>query len=138
MHIRSLDDAKRVMKVAFGFQLVRTVDEVVSEFAHKVHVSADDTQQNRLKRLSVADTHPKSIIATTTVFDRNPDVVAEALFRANGLCENCKKPAPFNRSTDGSPYLEVHHVVPLANGGEDAIENAIALCPNCHREKHYG
>ncbi|MEY8786001.1 HNH endonuclease [Citrobacter freundii] len=22
--------------------------------------------------------------------------------------------------------------------GEDSVENAIALCPNCHREAHYG
>jgi len=26
----------------------------------------------------------------------------------------------------------------LANGGSDTIENTIALCPNCHREFHYG
>ncbi|MEY0334745.1 HNH endonuclease [Providencia rettgeri] len=32
----------------------------------------------------------------------------------------------------------MHHVEWLANGGEDSVENAIALCPNCHREAHYG
>ncbi|HDR7378766.1 TPA: HNH endonuclease [Bacillus toyonensis] len=39
---------------------------------------------------------------------------------------------------DGTPYLEVHHVVPLATGGEDSVENAVALCQNCHRKAHYG
>ena len=39
---------------------------------------------------------------------------------------------------DGTPYLEVHHKIPLAKDGEDTIENAEALCPNCHREKHFG
>jgi len=34
--------------------------------------------------------------------------------------------------------LEVHHKVPLAEGGDDTVENAIALCPNCHRHAHYG
>ncbi|MGX5612966.1 HNH endonuclease [Bacillus toyonensis] len=34
--------------------------------------------------------------------------------------------------------MEVHHVVPLAQGGEDSIENAIGICPNCHRKAHYG
>lgn len=72
------------------------------------------------------------------VFNRNPDVVAEVLTRANGKCEGCSKPAPFKRKKDNSPYLEVHHKIPLAKDGEDKVENAIALCPNCHREKHHG
>lgn len=46
-------------------------------------------------------------------------------------------PAPFKRES-GSPFLEAHHVRRLADGGEDTIENAVALCPNCHRELHYG
>nr|WP_275041241.1 HNH endonuclease signature motif containing protein [Halomonas meridiana] len=46
--------------------------------------------------------------------------------------------APFNRKSDGSPYLEVHHRKPLAEGGDDTVANAIALCPNCHRAAHYG
>ncbi|SFB88291.1 HNH endonuclease [Marinospirillum celere] len=56
--------------------------------------------------------------------------------RENG--QACGTPAPFNRKSDGTPYLEVHHKTPLALGGEDTVENAIALCPNCHRKAHYG
>ena len=33
-------------------------------------------------------------------------------------------------------YLECHHVKLLARGGEDIIDNAVALCPNCHRKMH--
>lgn len=60
------------------------------------------------------------------------------MLRANGYCEGCENPAPFIRPSDGTPYLEVHHIVPLAEDGEDTVENAIALCPNCHREVHFG
>ncbi|MBC8673865.1 HNH endonuclease [Aeromonas hydrophila] len=49
-----------------------------------------------------------------------------------------KHKAPFNRVSDGTPYLEVHHIQPLANGGEDTIQNTMALCPNCHRKRHFG
>lgn len=73
-----------------------------------------------------------------TVFKRNPDVVAEVLIRAKGKCESCGKPAPFKRRKDDKPYLEVHHKVFLSNGGDDTVENAEALCPNCHKEKHFG
>lgn len=81
------------------------------------------------------------------VYPRNPDVVAEVLDRAKGFCECCKKPAPFNRKEKqnkdnpeykSEPYLEVHHKIFLSQGGGDTVENAEALCPNCHREKHYG
>lgn len=54
---------------------------------------------------------------------------------ANGKCDLCKQPAPFNKK-DGSPYLETHHVVWLADGGADSIDNTVALCPNCHRKMH--
>ena len=37
---------------------------------------------------------------------------------------------------NGEPYLETHHIVWLSEGGEDSIENTVALCPNCHRKMH--
>lgn len=79
-----------------------------------------------------------SVVMPTRVFDRNPDVIAEVLHQARGICGGCGKPAPFQRKSTGRPYLEVHHVLPLAQGGHDTVANAIALCPNCHREQHYG
>jgi 5-methylcytosine-specific restriction protein A len=65
-------------------------------------------------------------------------VVAERLEIANGKCEKCGNPAPFIRDKDKTPYLEVHHKIQLSKGGWDELENTEALCPNCHREKHYG
>ena len=69
--------------------------------------------------------------------DAHKDVV-EALNRANGICESCDSPAPFLRAKDQTPFLEVHHWVPLSEGGEDTVENAGAICPNCHRKEHFG
>ena len=80
----------------------------------------------------------KKVVVLSTVFERDPDVVAETLFRSNGICGRCMKPAPFNRKKDGRPYLEVHHLIPLSKGGSDELSNVIALCPNCHRESHFG
>jgi len=34
--------------------------------------------------------------------------------------------------------LEIHHLKRLADGGSDKITNTIAVCPDCHRELHYG
>jgi len=44
--------------------------------------------------------------------------------------------APFISKT-GIPYLEIHHVKRLSDDGSDTPENAVALCPNCHRALHY-
>jgi 5-methylcytosine-specific restriction protein A len=71
------------------------------------------------------------------VYNRDPKVVAFVEERAQGKCELCRSAAPFNRP-DGTPFLEVHHVIPISEGGEDTPENTAALCPNCHRACHYG
>ncbi|WP_350022514.1 HNH endonuclease [Turicibacter sanguinis] len=88
-------------------------------------------------RISKSDT-PEIITVVSKVYKRNPEVVVATLRRANGYCEKCGCEAPFIRKSDNTPYLEVHHVVPLSEGGDDNLENTIALCPNCHRELHLG
>ena len=72
-----------------------------------------------------------------TVVGRDPEVQRWILQCSDGRCELCGEPAPFNRS-NGSPFLEIHHVRRLADGGADIPDNAVALCPNCHREAHHG
>lgn len=69
-------------------------------------------------------------------FVRDPRVHAYVLQVANGSCEYCCEPAPFLTALD-EPYLEVHHVTPLSIGGPDTVDNAVALCPNCHRRAHH-
>lgn len=39
---------------------------------------------------------------------------------------------------DNTPYLEPHHILRLADEGPDHPDTIAALCPNCHREIHYG
>lgn len=40
----------------------------------------------------------------------------------------------YDEDKKGQPFLEVHHIHYLSNGGNDTIDNVIALCPNCHRK----
>jgi 5-methylcytosine-specific restriction protein A len=114
------------------------VQEVSTQFDKAVERSLSETTEQRRKRLLKAPKKPSRVPMVILGYVRNPDVVAEVTMRANGKCEACKEKAPFLRRKDGSPYLEVHHIRTLADGGDDTVENAIALCPNCHREKHYG
>lgn len=66
---------------------------------------------------------------------RDPRVRAAVLSRAGGRCEYCGEEGFLKE--DGSRYLETHHVIALANDGEDRLTNVIALCPNDHRKAHF-
>lgn len=112
--------------------------EIRVKLERSVRSALLDSPATRRTRLRSAPTIPSRVEVLTTVFWRNPDVIAEVLLRAAGVCEICGNPAPFNRKSDGTPYLEVHHRITLASGGEDTVDNAVATCPNCHRREHYG
>ena len=66
---------------------------------------------------------------------RCAEVKAWVRLEANGICEACGKEAPFITEKNGA-FLEVHHVVQLSDEGPDTVDNAIAVCPNCHRKLH--
>lgn len=80
---------------------------------------------------------PRRVSRSSDQFERNPRVKAWVLDNAQGKCEFCGSDAPF-KDDYGFPFLEVHHIVPLANDGRDEVDNAVALCPNCHRRCHHG
>lgn len=107
--------------------------EPIAQFEHEVEA----LRKSIPKEAPTGNTAPAKIVSASTQFARDPRVVAWVLNAANGRCECCGKDAPFAR-IDGSPYLEVHHLKRLADGGTDRVSNAIALCPNCHRELHFG
>lgn len=113
-------------------------DEINQDIELEISNSLNISQESRALRLQAAQKHPDPIQILSKGFKRNADVIVVVLLRANGHCENCGKEAPFKRAKDGTPYLEVHHKVMLSQGGEDTVENAIATCPNCHRELHFG
>jgi 5-methylcytosine-specific restriction protein A len=78
---------------------------------------------------------PQQVQVFSASFYRDPRVKAWVLNNAKGVCEGCKTQAPFS-TIYGDPYLEVHHIRPLSEGGADTIFNSVALCPNCHRRCH--
>ncbi len=113
-------------------------DVLTAELQEQVTKARADSPENRRQRLETAPKKPSVVQVTRAEFRRNSDVVVEVMIRANGVCEECGCNAPFFRSSDGTPYLEIHHILPLSEGGDDTVENALALCPNCHCKKHFG
>jgi len=108
----------------------QTSNSIDFQFAVEKHV-----QENIALPSGVSKPQKNSVVVSR--FIRSAEVAAWVLKSSNGLCESCNDESPFYKE-DGSPFLEVHHLRRLTDGGSDTITNAIAICPNCHREFHYG
>ena len=70
-------------------------------------------------------------------YQRSESVRVYVLRRAKGVCECCDIEAPF-KTKQGRPYLEPHHIRRISDGGPDDPRWVAAVCPNCHKEVHYG
>lgn len=117
-------------------QLEEDFDKEVAEIISKRGISPNFRHYGNLKKLKKKE----SVTRTVLYQVRDPQVVADALRLAKGVCQGCgaDKNSLFERASDGLVYLEVHHIDFLSEGGRDTLDNAIALCPTCHRLMHYG
>lgn len=137
--VRGLKPLKNV-----GTNVLPVIEELILKHENlSLNLSLEfENQVSNLRSLKILK-EPKGVAApekksTKSIsFNRDPKVVAWVLKSSGGVCECCNSPAPFKKH-DGDFYLEVHHLRRLADGGSDKVTNAIAVCPNCHRELHYG
>lgn len=120
----------RLSNVEFLTAYVPTAD------ANALSAKVSSLRKQSFLKMPPGSKHPQLAVKTTSSYVRDPAVKAWVLKATNGVCEGCDSPAPFI-GNDGLPYLEVHHVMPLASHGSDTPANAVALCPNCHRRCHY-
>lgn len=122
------------MLIAHGVQRFHAYIPTAEREQLDAQVSA--LRQQPMGREPRGNVRPPAVTTTSTSFVRDPAVKAWVLQAASGMCEGCSSPAPFT-TMEGLPYLEVHHVMPLAALGSDTVGNAVALCPNCHRRCHH-
>ncbi|MFV0441909.1 MAG: HNH endonuclease [Lachnospirales bacterium] len=73
-------------------------------------------------------------------YDRNPVIhrrygkvwkrIRDSYIRGNPLCEECSKAERYTRAS------EVHHKIPLSQGGTHDRDNLMSLCKSCHSKIH--
>ena len=136
-------------------EFIRIWGKPQSEAAIPVDVSATEAivadEAERLEELSLdqlltkyaaqrteRSQRPPTRVLSARAYDRNPLVIAIGRMRASHQCEIKDCSHPRFKTFDGVIYTEVHHIVPLADGGEDTIENVACLCAAHHREVHLG
>jgi 5-methylcytosine-specific restriction protein A len=109
------------------------VPEIKEEIGHKKAQKLPPGQPGFPAEYSPGEGGSREVVSQ--VFDDDQIVAEYAKRRADGICQLCNRPAPF-KDRNGEPYLEIHHIIPLAQGGSDIIGNVVALCPNCPRKMH--
>ncbi|HHF2889589.1 TPA: HNH endonuclease [Vibrio diabolicus] len=118
-------------------QLIADIENIPFEGKAAFEAEVRDTSKSKSMEKPEGNAKPSTSITQTTTYARDAKVKAWVLRRANGICECCNEPAPFE-TDEGKPFLEVHHIIPLIDGGADTIENCVGICPNCHRMLHLG
>ncbi|MDN3276891.1 HNH endonuclease signature motif containing protein [Frankia sp. RB7] len=133
-------DREGESRKAIVFELIPVAEVGPAPEASEEEVYLKEKSLAELRALALAAAAtPKfpSKESQRTYYARSIKVKAYVLRRANGICEACKKAAPFFRK-DGSPYLEPHHIKRVADGGPDHPVSVGAVCPTCHRLIHHG
>lgn len=82
-------------------------------------------------------------IAPQNIYPRDPNIAARALNLANYRCEINSNHALFTKRSNGKPYTESRHLIPLCcheqfDASLDTKPNIVSLCCNCHKEIHHG
>lgn len=101
----------------------------------KKTIPVEPKELSHIQTLSLEELRAKLPSPSSKQKSINPYVKAYVLKRADGKCDLCGKPAPFQK-LDNTPYLETHHIVYQQYSGPDHIYNLVALCPNCHKKIH--
>lgn len=126
------------LKLRTSVDVICVPEDVIKEYEKQEEKSIKNLSSDQLASLAVkVDSEPKTTKVVSEQYNRDVKVKHYTLRRANGKCDLCGEDAPFVTNKN-EPYLESHHVISLADGGKDSIVNTVALCPNCHKEMHYG
>lgn len=136
-------------------------DNGIAKFYTIDNIELDDFLRDVKKRFYLEKDDEELVITTDNVDDydevpvsekekrevysykRRRQLVKQALEKSNYQCEfDCNHKTFITKNN--KPYMEAHHLVPLSaqgffnTSGLDNIANIVCLCPNCHKNLHYG
>lgn len=117
-------------------------NDVQEEIQHAELASLNDIKNSANMPLSIVNGSQGKLIS------KDSRISKSALNEANYKCVIDPNHKTFLTKMD-IPYMEGHHLIPCTVSNSvyfmdkyksniDCIENIVSLCPNCHRELHYG
>lgn len=132
---KQLDDSGKMRNVwMFPVKLIDDYQSTEKRILEEKEVSKYSDEE-LARRTVVKNVGKKTYKSDSIVYYRDPYLKEMVKRIAKGRCQLCGNEAPFV-DKNNEPYLEEHHVKQLSDGGEDKMENVVAICPNCHRKMH--
>lgn len=99
-----------------------------------VELLKGEVEDERIREISRQAPEKREYLIET--FARNRGWVREAREKFGGYCLYPSCSNTFNKP-DNRPYIEVHHIVSLCEGGEDAVWNLAVVCAHHHKMAHF-
>ena len=97
---------------------------------------------NNIKAKYEPEDKPELVDEIHKKYKRNPIKAKKAIVLSDFKCNVDNAHITF-LNKNSKPYMEAHHLIPMAS--QDRFENSldidaniVCLCPNCHRQLHYG
>lgn len=141
----SFDEITLIVKSYIASRQTTTQETELKEDATYIQEINNSLTPNKGRKHFASAPIPKreETAAKSIRFPRDPIVAANALCNANYRCEICATHATFIRKSNGKPYTEPHHLVPMKAQKDfgvslDVENNVVSLCSNCHNQIHYG
>ncbi len=116
---------------------VETYLEQCEKAASRLRIQEKENLRERA--ITSGRKQPRFYDGKQRIYERSIEVIEFCKMRADYRCEikYCNY-TPFMILGRGENYVETHHMKPLSEDGEDTIDNVACLCPNHHKEIHYG
>jgi len=125
---------RRVLQELRDDKLLSFIDNSGTYTLRGVELLDGEVEDKNLVKIQTETPEKKEYLIE--IYTRNIGWANEAKKRLGlfCICSGCSN--SFVKD-DGTPYIEVHHIIPLCRGGEDAVWNLAVLCAHHHRKSHY-
>ncbi len=99
-----------------------------------VELLKGEVEDEKVQEISIQAPEKREYLIET--YARNRGWVKEAKEKFGLYCLYPKCSNTFNKPNN-EPYIEVHHIISLCDGGEDAIWNLAVVCAHHHKMAHF-
>lgn len=129
-----LSTLRRILQELRDDNLLTFIDNSGTYTLRGVELLAGEVEDENLVKIQAGTPERKEYLIEIYVRDIGWANEAKRRFGLFCICTGCSN--SFIKD-DGTPYVEVHHIIPLCKGGEDAVWNLAVLCAHHHRKAHY-
>lgn len=118
---------------SFFQKLFGQIPDSIKQIENDIEQIREELNKYRKFKQSVLDERSKKLSELYDYWPSRPpdwDGRSYHLRYSYGYCQNCGA-----RKTYNNP-LQVHHIIPVSQGGNHKLENLEVICLRCHRKKH--